>query len=297
MNSRLSQPRLRPQSTSATGLRAQLYDVIFEADTWAGKLFDILLLVAILSSVLVVTLETVEPIRAKHQHLLVTLEWTFTILFTCEYALRLMCVGNRWAYATSFYGLIDLISILPSYFSLLLMGSGSFAVVRAFRLLRVFRILRLLELSSQAEELGHAVWMARGKILVFITFVAIAVTVSGALMYEIESHGGNEAGFSSIPQGMYWAIVTMTTVGYGDVVPYTTLGKAVSALLILVGYSLIIVPTGFVSAEIMSAKQQRQIELTRTCPNCLLEGHDTTARYCRQCGELLVADSTSGTPA
>lgn len=291
MNSRSSQQRYRPPAETVTGFRAWLYDLIFEADTWYGKLFDIGLLVAILASVLVVTLETVEPIRARYHGILVVLEWAFTILFTIEYGLRLYCVGNRRAYATSFYGVIDLISVLPSYFSLILMGYSSFSVLRAFRLLRVFRILRLLQLSSEAEELGRAVWMARGKVLVFITFVVIAVTVSGALMYEIESHGGNEKGFSSIPQGMYWAIVTMTTVGYGDVVPYTTLGKAVSALLILVGYSLIIVPTGFVSAEIISAKQRSGLELTRTCPNCLLEGHQASARYCRDCGHQLVANA------
>lgn len=293
MNSPQSQRPLRPQTANATGLRARLYDLIFEADTWSGKLFDILLLVAILASVLVVTLETVDAVHAKYHGVLLFLEWAFTILFTIEYGLRLYCVGNRRAYATSFYGLVDLLSILPSYFSLLLMGYSSFSVLRAFRLLRVFRILRLLSLSSEAEELARAVWLARGKVLVFITFVAIAVTVSGALMYEIESHGGNEAGFSSIPQGMYWAIVTMTTVGYGDVVPYTTLGKAVSALLILIGYSLIIVPTGFVSAEIISAKQRRQHELTRTCPNCLLEGHEPTGRYCRGCGHLLMGEPES----
>lgn len=293
MNARLSQRFLRPHTANATGLRARLYDLIFEADTWSGKLFDILLLVAILASVLVVTLETVDTVHAKYHRVLLFLEWGFTIAFSIEYGLRLYCVGNRRAYATSFYGVIDLLSILPSYFSLLLMGYSSFAVLRAFRLLRVFRILRLLSLSSEAEELARAVWLARGKVLVFITFVAIAVTVSGALMYEIESHGGNEAGFSSIPQGMYWAIVTMTTVGYGDVVPYTTLGKAVSALLILIGYSLIIVPTGFVSAEIISAKQRRTHELTRTCPNCLLEGHEATARYCRDCGHLLMGAAES----
>jgi voltage-gated potassium channel len=285
-----SDPKIGPEAPSPqpdAQLKRKIYDVIFESDTPAGKFFDVSLLVLILLSVAVVCLETVEPIRAKYGKWLVVIEWLFALLFTCEYALRLYCVGNRRRYATSFYGLIDLLSVLPTYIELLIAGSGSFAIIRSFRLLRVFRIFKLFHLTTDAEGLAKAVWHARGKIVVFLTFVVISVTVSGALMYEIENYGTTDSQFTSIPQSIYWAVVTMTTVGYGDVVPMTTPGKMVSTLLILIGYSLIIVPSGFVSAELIESKRQRRLT-NRTCPSCLLEGHEIDSRYCRACGHELV---------
>lgn len=267
-----------------------MYDIIFESDTPGGKLFDILLLVAIVASVTATCLETVPSLHATYGSLLLSAEWFFTIVFSIEYICRLYCVQNRLRYATSFYGVIDLLSILPLYLTLVFRGSASFAVLRSFRLLRVFRILKLYQLSGEAEELSRAVWQARGKVLVFLMVVAIVVTVAGAMMYEIEQVGNPDSGFSSIPQSIYWAVVTMTTVGYGDIVPETTLGKLVSTALILIGYSLIIVPTGFVSAELISSRDRlSRYELTRTCPHCLWEGHEKDARFCRHCGHELNA--------
>lgn len=276
-----------PTPQSDATLKRKIYDVIFESDTPAGKFFDISLLALILLSVVVVCMETVDPIHDRYGQWLIVIEWFFAVLFTIEYALRLYCVGNRWRYATSFYGVIDLLSVLPTYVELLVAGSGSFGIIRSFRLLRVFRIFKLFHLTTDAEGLAKAVWQARGKIIVFLTFVLISVTVSGALMYEIENYGTTDSQFTSIPQSIYWAVVTMTTVGYGDVVPLTTPGKMVSTLLILIGYSLIIVPSGFVSAELIESKRQRRMT-NRTCPSCLLEGHEEGARYCRGCGHQLV---------
>lgn len=276
----------RPAPETAHPLKVRLYDIIFESDTPAGKRFDIGLLVLILLSVLIVSFETVRPIQAKYGGWLMIAEWCITLLFTVEYVLRLYCVRNARRYATSVYGIIDLMSILPTLIELMLTGSGSFAIVRMFRLLRVFRVLKMFQLTSDAEGLAQAVWEARGKIVVFLMFIVISVTVSGALMYEIESFANPDSQFTSIPQSIYWAVVTMTTVGYGDVVPKTVLGKCVSAILILVGYSLIIVPTGFVSAELFDSKRRRQWQ-NRTCPHCFLEGHDEQARFCRGCGTAL----------
>ncbi len=267
--------------------RERLYEIIFEADTRAGKWFDIGLLVAILLSVGAVCLETVESIGQRHGPLLIATEWFFTALFTLEYILRLISVRGRLAYATSFYGIIDLIAFLPAYVGLWTGGVTSFAVVRSFRLLRVFRILKLIHLTSESEHLGAAVWRARAKIVVFLAVVMITVTIAGTAMYEVESfYGGERSQFTSIPQSIYWAIITMTTVGYGDIVPRTTLGKILSAFLILVGYSLIIVPTGFVSAEIIDSRKKRGFS-TQACPYCMAESHQTDATFCRRCGKPL----------
>ncbi|HSR53080.1 MAG TPA: ion transporter [Acidobacteriota bacterium] len=267
--------------------RERLYEIIFEADTRAGKWFDIGLLGAILLSVAAVCLETVEGVAQAYGSWLNAAEWFFTGLFTIEYLLRLITVRNRVAYAASFYGIIDLIAFLPSYFGLITGGVTSFAVVRSFRLLRVFRILKLIHLTSESEHLGAAVWRSRAKIVVFLAVVMITVTIAGTAMYEVENrYGGDNSQFTSIPQSIYWAIITMTTVGYGDIVPITSLGKVLSAFLILVGYSLIIVPTGFVSAEIIDSHRRRGIS-TQACPYCMAEGHRTDAVYCRKCGKPL----------
>ena len=298
-----------------------------------GLLFDVVLLIAILASVIVVCLETVDSLNEQFGGWFRALEWFFTVLFTIEYALRLYCVKRPLKYATSFFGIIDFLAILPTYLGLLFAGSPSLAVVRAFRLLRVFRIFKLVWFLKEADELGRAILRARAKIIVFLGVVVIAITVAGTLMYEIENWGlsktssgemmltsraklefksqiesaltsGNfaeatellekvkrdsgarESKFTSIPQSMYWATVTMTTVGYGDIVPTTTLGKFVAAILILLGYSLIIVPTGFVSAEFMESKRQSKLS-TQACPFCMTEGHDYDATYCKACGQPL----------
>lgn len=322
------------QNGQANGgsFRHRLHEIIFEADTKLGLLFDIVLLITILCSVVVVCLETVEVMQ-PYAGLLRTLEWIFTILFTIEYLLRLYCVKSPLRYATSFFGIVDLLAVLPTYLGMLFIDSPSFAVVRAFRLLRVFRIFKLFVFLKEADELGRAIARAWGKVVVFLGVVAISITVAGTLMYEIENWGSDpvtapeppsqerlaqlrdrvrvyidaddfenaesalnelqgqavyykKSKFSSIPESMYWATVTMTTVGYGDIVPTTTLGKFVAAVLILLGYSLIIVPTGFVSAEIIEAKRNRAPS-TQACPWCMLEGHEPGAIYCRQCGKAL----------
>ncbi|SRR6056297_47093 len=288
-----SSRRSRSQRPDAPGLRQTLYDIIFEADTRSGRGFDIALLIAILASVAVVSLETVpeyqidgEPMRG-----FLAAEWFLTLLFTVEYVLRLSCVKRPLAYAISFWGVIDLLSILPgyiTYFGAVNQGTRSFVILRSVRLLRVFRVLKLWRMMSEADELSAAIWRSREKIIVFVVVVMVAVTISSSLMYFIEHelYDPADSDFTSIPQAMYWAIVTMTTVGYGDVVPHTAAGKVISAMLILVGYSLIIVPTGFVSAELSSLKASAAHD-EEPCPSCGADKHRVDAAYCFRCGSLL----------
>lgn len=271
--------------------REKMHEIIFEADTPAGKIFDICLLLAILLSVLAVSLETVEQYEEVYALQFEVIEWMFTILFTIEYVLRLMCVRSPRKYVFSFFGVVDLISILPTYFGILFPGSQSFAVIRSLRLLRIFRILKLVQFLNEAATLKRAIWESRTKIAVFFVTVLVAVTISGTAMYQIEDtfevqNPSLKNQFTSIPQSMYWAIVTMTTVGYGDVVPQTTPGKLISALLILLGYSLIIVPTGFLSAELAQVSPKKSVT-TIVCKTCIAEGHDFDAIYCKYCGEHL----------
>jgi len=263
--------------------RERCYEIIFEADTPAGKLFDVALLVAILLSVLVVMLESVESIRDDHGKALVAAEWFFTILFTIEYAMRLICAPRPLRYARSFFGIVDLLAILPTYFVVLLPGAHRLTVVRALRLLRAFRIFKLAHMLHEATTLRRAVWASRSKIAVFLTFVVIVVVIFGSAMHLIE---GPESGFTSIPQSMYWAIVTMTTVGYGDIAPETPLGKALAAAIMMLGYCMIIVPTGIVSAELAGAAIRKPLT-TQVCPECMAEGHDTDAKHCKFCGGRL----------
>ncbi|MCC9645288.1 ion transporter [Rhodopirellula sp. JC740] len=288
------------QRPADPGFRQTLYDVIFEADTPLGRGFDVGLLVAIITSIVLVALETVpeyelqldnesgQPASSLAKAFWVA-EWALTILFTIEYGLRLYCVRHPLKYAFSFWGVVDLLSILPGYLTLYVEYSAkSFVILRSIRLLRVFRVLKLWRMMSQADELADAVWKSREKIIVFLAVVLVAVTISGTLMYQIETvlmGKYHESDFTSIPQAMYWAIVTMTTVGYGDVVPHTTIGKIISAVLILLGYSLIIVPTGFVSAE-LSGRGQTATEHHR-CAQCGLMRHRETADYCDRCGHRL----------
>lgn len=277
---------------SAGGLRDRLHEVIFEADTRAGKAFDIGLIIAILLSVAVVVLSTLpsadeEPLRTWFY----TLEWVFTGLFTIEYVLRLVIVRRPWKYATSFFGVIDLLSILPAFLGLIIPGGERLLVVRTLRLLRIFRVFKLARYLSEATALREAFYVSRHKIAVFLATVLIVILIASAMMHVVESEAGNEA-FDSIPEAMYWAIITMTTVGYGDITPVTVVGKITTAMLVLVGYSMIIVPTGILSAEISDTRKRRIT--TRACPHCMAEGHDRDAKFCKRCGELLEPGKAAG---
>lgn len=262
--------------------RRHLHEIIFEADTRAGKAFDIALIVSILLSVLVVMLESVEEVRASHGALLYGLEWGFTILFTIEYILRLICIGRPMRYATSFYGIVDLVAILPTYLDLLLPGAHFLLVIRVLRVLRIFRVLKLAKYMSEAEFLVTALRASRRKIFIFVYFVITTTIIIGSVMYLIE---GAENGFTNIPRGMYWAIVTLTTVGYGDISPQTPLGQTLAAMIMILGYGTIAVPTGIVSAE-MNRASTRRIS-TQACPQCSAEGHDADAKHCKFCGAAL----------
>ena len=264
--------------------RRALYVVIFRHVTRGGKAFDLALLVVILASVVVVMLETVRDVAEHHRALLYAAEWGFTVLFTIEYAVRLMAVRRKRTYALSFFGIVDLLSILPAYLSLLLPGTQGLATIRALRLLRVFRILKLTQFIGEANALRGALWQSRQKLVVFLMAVVIVVTIIGSLMYVVE--GPRNDGFSSIPSSIYWAIVTMTTVGYGDIVPTTPLGKALSAVLIVFGYSLIVVPTGIITAEV-GRGGGGTTAAGRRCPSCGARGHDADAGYCKACGGKL----------
>ncbi len=262
--------------------RERLYEVIFEADTPLGKLFDLGLLVAILASVTVVMLESVAEFASRHGPLLRGLEWGFTALFTVEYCLRLWSVRQPLRYARSFFGIVDLLAIVPTYLSLLVAGTQSLAVIRIMRLVRVFRVLKLAQLLGEARHLRRALRASVPKITVFTVVVLCLVVIVGASMHLIE---GEDSGFTSIPAGMYWAVVTVTTVGYGDIAPQTTVGQVLAAMLMIAGYGIIAVPTGIVAAEI--AHQPRDEVTTQVCPSCLREGHDVDAVYCRVCGAKL----------
>ncbi len=262
--------------------REQWYEIIFEADTRAGKAFDVILLMAILLSVLVVMLETVPDISDEFGPLLVRAEWFFTVLFTLEYIARIVCSHRPMRYVVSFYGIIDLLAILPTYLIFVLPRAQGLSVVRSLRLLRAFRIFKLAHMLSEASALRSAVWASRAKIAVFLAFVVIVVVIVGSAMHLIEDQ---EPGFESIPQSMYWAVVTMTTVGYGDTAPQTPLGKTLAAVIMILGYSMIIVPTGIVSAEL--AHVGAKPLTTQVCPECLAEGHDVDAVHCKYCGGRL----------
>lgn len=271
-----------PPDAPAPPLRARLHEVIFEADTPAGRLFDAVLLVLIVSSVAVVMLESVPSVRDDAGWLLIRLEWLFTLLFTIEYLLRLYSVRAPWKYATSFFGMVDLVAILPTYVSLLLPGAQALLVVRIFRLLRIFRVLKLAEYLNESRALWVAVKASGRKILVFLFAILTIVVVMGAAMYVVE---GPARGFTSIPTSMYWAVVTVTTVGYGDLAPVTPLGKALAVLLMLMGYGIIAVPTGIVSAEVVQVVRGKIS--TQACQHCGAEGHQYDAVHCRKCGEKL----------
>ncbi len=263
--------------------RQTLFEIIFEADTPAGKGFDIALIVVILLSVLTVMLDSVRSIQTQHGRLLYAVEWGFTLIFTVEYILRLLCVGRPWRYAVSFFGLVDLLAILPTYLSLVFFGSRYLAVVRILRVLRIFRVLKLGHHTKEAGVLMRALRASRRRILVFLSTVLTLVVVIGALMYVIEDPAH---GFTSIPRSVYWAIVTLTTVGYGDISPQTALGQSLAALVMILGYSIIAVPTGIVTVE-WAQVSRRERSNTQACPSCSAEGHDDDAIYCKFCGVKL----------
>jgi voltage-gated potassium channel len=263
-------------------LRDRIHEIIFEAETPAGKAFDVALLWAILLSVLTVLLDSVSSIQTQYGDQLRILEWGFTLLFTVEYALRIYCVTRPSRYIGSFFGLVDLISILPTYLSLFIAGSQSLLVIRALRLLRIFRVLKLAQYLGEATLLMNALRESRPKIMVFLGAVLTVVLIVGSAMYLIE---GAENGFDSIPMAMYWAIVTMTTVGYGNIAPQTVPGQTLAALLMIIGYGIIAIPTGIVSAELVRAPRGKVS--TCACPTCSEEGHDADATHCKYCGSNL----------
>jgi voltage-gated potassium channel len=267
--------------TNKEDWREKVHEIIFEADTPTGKLFDVLLLVSISLSVLAVVLESVPAVAERFGSQLVVIEWFFTILFTIEYILRLISVRRPAAYATSFFGVVDLLSVIPTYLSLFFPAGRAFSVVRALRLLRIFRIFKVARYVKEFDTLLLAISRTKAKITVFLFTILAIVLIMGTVMYVIE---GPTHGFTSIPRSVYWAVVTVTTVGYGDLAPETSLGRAVAALAMVIGYSLIIIPTGVFSAELIHSKA---LVTTRACRNCSREGHDEDAVYCKNCASEL----------
>ncbi len=264
--------------------RDRLHEIIFEAETPTGKAFDIVLLISICISVLVVMLESVPFIQVRYGEQLLYIEWFFTLLFTVEYILRLISVLRPLAYARSFFGVVDFLSIVPTYLGLFVSGAQYLLVIRILRLLRIFRVLKLVEYIEESRELTTALWASRRKISVFLLTVVTLVFIIGSAMYVIE---GPENGFTSIPTGIYWSVVTLTTVGYGDIAPQTALGKTLATIVMLMGYGIIAVPTGIVTMELSRGRPRPQDALTRACPTCGREGHDPDAEYCKYCGSGL----------
>jgi voltage-gated potassium channel len=268
-----------------TPLQDKVYTVIFGTETTAGKWFDIGLIVAILTSVSVILLDSIPAQHEKYGELFRNIEWGFTLFFTAEYLVRIWCTPNRRAYVLSIYGLVDLCAILPSYIALALPQAAPLLIIRLLRILRIFRVLRLLSYLHEANTLAGALRRSRRKILVFFSMIFILVTIFGCLIYVIE---GPANGFGSIPESIYWAIVTITTVGYGDVVPVTPLGRSFAAMGMLMGYAIIAVPTGIITAELASEMiHKRATRTNRNCRNCARAGHEEDARYCRHCGAHL----------
>ncbi len=262
-------------------LKDKLYEIIFEADTRSGKTFDVALLIIILFSVILVMLESIQSIRNQYHTLLIIFEWTITGIFTFEYLLRIWVVKRSWGYIFSFYGIIDFLAVIPTFLGLLVAGYQSLLVIRILRLLRVFRILKLTRYSRAGRSMASAIWASREKISVFIFFVLILVVIIGTLMYLIE---GEASGFKSIPVSIYWAVVTLTTVGYGDISPVTPTGQFLASIVMIMGYAIIAVPTGIVTAEMIKPSTRKN---TQICPHCLYDKHDDDARYCKKCGTKL----------
>ncbi len=287
----MTPPQFRPRADDAVfgrparGLQLQIYTVIFEADTRAGRLFDLVLIGMILASVAVVIMDSMAGLHEKYSSVFRVLEWVFTAAFTAEYVARLMCVRRPLRYARSAFGIIDLLALLPTYLAIFVPGLYALIDVRVLRLLRIFRILKLTEYVAEYGALSQALAASRRKILVFMSFVMLVVIVMGTLMYVVEGPGH---GFTSIPVGIYWAITTMTTVGFGDITPHTDAGRVIASAMMLLGWGTLAVPTGIVSAE-FTLQRHATTPTTRTCHECLSEGHAPAARFCSDCGALLPA--------
>lgn len=263
-------------------LRGRMYTIIFGTDTRAGQLFDLVLIYAILISVAAVSLDSVQSLHDRLGKMFYIVEWVFTVLFTIEYLARIYCTPQRRRYIFSYYGLIDLISIVPTYLALFMTGASYLLMIRLLRVLRIFRVLKLARYLTESTLLMRALYLARRKILVFFTMVLVLSTIFGSLMFVVE---GPENGFTSIPRSIYWTIVTITTVGYGDITPHTVLGQMIATVSMLVGYSIIAIPTGIVTAELANEMQRRKVEIS--CRACERSGHDEDAQHCKWCGEPL----------
>ena len=265
--------------------RRKLHEIIYEADTRAGKLFDVVLLFVILLSIVLVMLESVEDIGTTYYVWLDTLEWIITILFTLEYIARMVCVKRPTAYIFSFYGIVDLLSTIPKYLSIFLVGTHSLIAIRALRLLRVFRILKLTRFISESTNFGRALKRSRVKIAVFLSFVLVLCVILGTIMYLVE--GDKDSGFTSIPRSVYWAVVTLTTVGYGDIAPTSALGQFIASLIMILGYGIIAIPTGIVTSEMTKKERNKIPKNTQSCPNCMESYHADNAHFCHKCGQEL----------
>ncbi len=272
----------RPESA---GWRARWYDIIFEADTPKGKTFDVFLLFAILGSLAVIMLESVPRLNAQYRFQFRSIDWIFTAFFTVEYLLRIAVVKRKRSYIFSFYGIIDLLSILPSYLAFVFIGGQYFMVIRSLRLIRVFRVLKMMRFLGEAKVLSNALRASRAKIIVFIVTVVCIVFIMGTVMYMVE---GPENGFTSIPISVYWCIVTLTTVGYGDISPVTPLGQLIASIIMIMGYGVIAVPTGIVTAEMSMAQkaESKNKVIHKDCPICE-RSNITEANYCNHCGNPL----------
>ncbi len=268
--------------------RNRLHEIIFEADTAAGKAFDVALLWLIVLSVLTVIAESVPEWNSAFHTEFIRLEWGFTALFTLEYVLRLLVVKKPWHYARSFFGLVDLLAILPTFIGLIVPGSSSLRIIRILRVLRVFRVLKLVGFIAEAKQLQNALRASRRRIIVFLSAVLALVTILGTLMYLVEDE---QAGFSSIPRSIYWAIVTVTTVGYGDIAPQTVAGQVIASMMMILGYAIIAVPSGLVGVQMMRSNirssEKPTSASTQACPSCGKDGHDSDAQHCKYCGHLM----------
>ena len=267
-----------------TSWKHKLHEIIYEADTKGGKIFDVVLLIAILASVLLVMLESVDSFDTKYHNFLNISEWVITILFSLEYILRIISIKKPLKYVFSFYGLIDLLSTIPKYLSLFFIGSHHLAALRALRLLRVFRILKLARYIGASDKLLVALKASKAKIAVFLFFVVILCVILGTVMYMVE---GEENGFTSIPRSVYWAIVTLTTVGYGDIAPHTPLGQFIASIIMILGYGIIAIPTGIVSSEMTKHAEDEVHTNTQSCASCTAENHKDGAEFCYNCGSKL----------
>jgi voltage-gated potassium channel len=279
----LLEEKVKSKNKLSAHWRVRLHEIIFEADTFTGKSFDVALLVLIILSVTAVMLESVASIEVRYGNILRTAEWTFTLIFTLEYFARIICVGRPVKYIFSFLGIIDFLAIVPTYISLFAAGTQFLLVIRTIRLLRVFRIFKLSRYLNEADFLVQALRASRFKITVFLGTVVSLVIISGTVMYLVE---GADNGFTSIPQSIYWSIVTLTTVGYGDIAPNTVLGQMLASVIMIMGYGIIAVPTGIVTVEMVNLRNKKEAT-TQTCTACLKQGHDPDAIFCKYCGEKL----------